>query len=99
MAQLTIDEAGDLTLRYVPCIQRDLKTSMITEEEELERYYQYLASVSVGVGIDSDGRLYDKSADDYDAGSVRYDSDLCETQVLGARDLDGRVIDIVGNLK
>lgn len=99
VAQLTIDEAGDLTLRYVPCIQRDLKTSMITEEEELERYYQYLASVSVGVGIDSDGRLYDKSADDYDAGSVRYDSDLCETQVLGARDLDGRVIDIVGNLK
>ncbi len=99
VAQIVIDDKGDLSLRYVPCLQRNLKTSIITDEDEVEKYYRYLASVSIGVGIDSDGRIHDKSADDYGTMNVPYDSDLCETQVLGAIDLDGRVIDIVGNLK
>lgn len=99
VAQITIGEDGSLTLSYLPCIQKDLKTTIITEEQDLEEYYQYLASISVKVGIDADGVIYDMAAEDYALKQVLYDSDTCETQVLGVRDLEGRVIDIVGNLK
>ena len=58
IAQIRIDKKGKLTMRMLPCIQRKLKTSIITDSKKKDIFYRYLADVSRKVGIDKNGTLY-----------------------------------------
>lgn len=99
LAQVVIGEDGTLRLRCQPCIQKGLKTSLITGKEEKEEFYHYLASISMQIGIDDAGNVYDKNAADYYAANIVYDSETSTTRIRGTVDNEGNAIDIVGNLK
>lgn len=99
LAQVVIAEDGTLSLRYQPCIQKDRKTSLITDDREKEEFYHYLAAISRNIGIDENGNVYDKNAENYPAEQIVYDSDTSTTKIRGAIDNEGNAIDIVGNLK
>lgn len=99
LAKVIIDEEGSITLCYVPCEQRRLVTRILTEQEEVDGFYHYLAAISTDVGIDAQGNVYDKMAADYPADLIVYDSDTSKTEVRGAVDNEGNAIDIVGNRK
>ena len=71
----------------------------LTEPEERSDFYEYLASISADIGIDADGVVYHKSADDYPVGEILYDSDTSRTDIIGMADNEGDAIDIVGNLR
>jgi len=49
--------------------------------------------------MDADGNVYDKTAGDYPAQTIVYDSDTSKTEIRGTTDNDGYAIDIVGNRK
>lgn len=137
IAQIRIDESGELSLYMIPCIQQNLTTSILTEEAEIDDFYKYVADVSYGVGIDADGRFYNSfevikdesvnentNSDYSNAGKLNYsnaaDKNMTESNVTDDNitedifkyrsgtayavhsdlvDLEGRPIDIVGNLK
>ena len=137
IAQIRIDESGELSLYMIPCIQQNLTTSILTEEAEIDDFYKYVADVSYGVGIDADGRFYnsfevikdesvnEKTNSDYsNAGKLNYsnaaDKIMTESNITDDNitedifkyrsgtayavhsdlvDLEGRPIDIVGNLQ
>lgn len=99
LAEVTITRDGELTLSYVPCVQKDLKTELITDSEEKEEFYRYLAAISTDVGIDSEGNVYDISAGSGSAREIVYSSENCATDATGMKDNEGRAIDIVGNLR
>ena len=137
IAQIRIDESGELSLYMIPCIQQNLTTSILTEEAEIDDFYKYVADVSYGVGIDADGRFYnsfevikdesvnEKTNSDYsNAGKLNHgnaaDKNMTESNITDDNitedifkyrsgtayavhsdlvDLEGRPIDIVGNLQ
>lgn len=99
VAQVVISEDGTLTLQFVPCIQKNMVTSLITDPDEKEAFYHYLAAVSSEVGLDAAGNVYDKRAEGYPAARVVYDSDTSRTDIKDWMDNEGNAIDIVGNLK
>ena len=99
LSKVTITEDGTVKLSFVPCIQQNLTTRILTEPEERSDFYEYLASISADIGIDADGVVYHKSADDYPVGEILYDSDTSRTDIIGIADNEGDAIDIVGNLK
>lgn len=99
LAQVIITTDGNLQLRYVPCEQRRLTTGIITDPDEIDRFYHYLAAISANIGIDAEGYVYDKMAEDYPADLIVYDSDTSTTEIRGAIDNEGYAIDIVGNRK
>lgn len=99
VAQIVIREDGSLRLKYLPCIQKDLTTSLITDQAEKEEFNRYLAAISSDVWIDQEGNVYDKYAEtDVDVQSM-LDADTCTTELRGYMDNEGNAIDIVGNLK
>ena len=65
LAKITITEDGAVTLSYVPCIQKGLVTSILTEQDDKDGFYHYLAAISDDIGMDADGNVYDKTAGDY----------------------------------
>lgn len=99
LAQVVISEDGSLGIRFLPCVQKKLVTSLLTGEEEQAGFYQYLAAISSGIGVDAEGNIYDKTAEDYPAEKIAYDSEVCTTEIRGVMDNEGNAIDIVGNLK
>ena len=99
MAQIVIEADGTLRLQYVPCLQENLTTHLITNQEEREDFFDYLATISYDVGIDENGFVYDKQDEDYEKQDILYDSDICNAEVTGLFDNDDNAIDIVGNLK
>lgn len=99
LTQIIISKDGSLQMKYLPCIQKNLTTSLITEPEEKDEFYQYLAAISKDIGIDEAGYVYNKNAKGYSAAVIRYDSDKSRTKISGVKDNEGNVIDIVGNLK
>ncbi len=42
LAKITIDASGGLTLSFIPCIQKNLRTSLVTEQEEKQRIFAFL---------------------------------------------------------
>lgn len=44
------------------------------------------------IGIDADGVVYNKNADDYPAGEILYDSDTSQTDIIGMADNEGDAI-------
>ena len=142
IAQIRIDESGELSLYMIPCIQQNLTTSILTEDAEIDDFYKYVADVSYGVGIDADGRFYNSfevikdesvnentNSDYSNAGKLNYsnaadkimtESNMTESNITDDNitedifkyrsgtayavhsdlvDLEGRPIDIVGNLQ
>lgn len=137
IAQIRIDESGELSLYMIPCIQQNLTTSILTEEADIDDFYKYVADVSYGVGIDADGRFYNSfevikdesvnentNSDYSNAGKLNYsnaaDKIMAESNITDDNitedifkyrsgtayavhsdlvDLEGRPIDIVGNLQ
>ena len=74
-------------------------TSLLTEQEEKDEFYHYLAAISSNVGLDDAGNAYDKDAVDYPAEQITYDSETSTTKIIGMADNEGNAIDIVGNRK
>lgn len=99
LAQVVIESDGNIRLKFLPCIQKDLTTSLITDTTEVEEFYQYLSAISSDVGVDAEGNIYNKNAADYPAEQIVYDSETSRTGIVGAADNEGNAIDIVGNLK
>ena len=100
IAQVQIDDKGELSLRMLPCKQQDMTTTMLTGEEA-EDFYKFLADISRNIVIDKEGYIYNtlnrKNADlltdeNYQSGK-RYDTHDSN------KDLEGRAIDAVGNLR
>ena len=100
IAQVQIDAKGELSVRAVPCIQRELVTSMI-EGEEAEKFYKFLADVSTNIVIDANGYIYNTADGRNEAlkDGSNYQSGMRYGSYNGKVDLDGREIDIVGNLR
>jgi poly-gamma-glutamate synthesis protein (capsule biosynthesis protein) len=55
VAQVIIAEDGGIQFRFVPCVQENWRTTLITDETEKARIIEYEQSLSSGVVIDSDG--------------------------------------------
>lgn len=99
IAQIRIDGDGELTLRMLPCIHRDVKTYLLKEEEEVKAFYQYLADVSSNVGIDEMGNIYSyKDVNQPGESPYAYTSGRKYGQHFDDVDLNLNLIDIVGNL-
>lgn len=100
IVQLQIDGDGELNLRVIPCIQQDLATRMLTEEE-IDAFYKFMADISYGVVIDQDGFVYNtlngQNAELLDG--TNYQSAMNYGSYNDMVDLEGRAIDIVGNLR
>lgn len=94
LAQVVIDADGSLTLKFLPCEQKDLTTSLITDKTEKDEFYHYIAAISSNIGIDAAGNVYNTKETEK---AFLYDSADSTTSVRGGRDNDGFTIDIVGN--
>ena len=97
VAQVIIGEDGALQLKFLPCVQRELVTSLLTDEEEQGDFYRYLAAISMDAGVDAQGNIYDRASEDYPVDQILYDSDTATTDIRGVLDNEGNAIDIVGN--
>ena len=100
IAQIQIDNDGEMSLRMIPCIQKDLTTSILNEEESVA-FYRFVADVSRRISIDKEGYIYDTSYGVTDEISKhgKYYSGMAYDAHTGLKDLEDRVIDIVGNLQ
>lgn len=99
VAQVVIQKDGVVGMRFLPCEQRGFVTSLLTAPEEKDGFYQYLAAISMGVGMDAEGNVYEKKAAGYPISDIRYDSDISTVTIFGLIDNEGNAIDIVGNRK
>lgn len=99
VAQVKIADDGEIRLCFLPCEQKNMVTSLLTEQGDKDNFYHYLATISTDVGIDAEGNVYDKEADDYLPEEIVYDSASSTTEILGVTDNEGYAIDIVGNRK
>lgn len=101
IVQLQIDREGDLSLCMIPCIQRNLKTSMLQEDSQREAFYKFVADISYGVIIDQNGCFYNSLDEKNESvfNGENYYSAMDYASYDSYVDLDGRSIDIIGNLK
>lgn len=103
IAQIQIDEKGDVAVRVIPCMQREL-TTFILSGEEADTFYKFMADVSNNVVIDKNGYFYNTADGKNESlkDGVNYQSGLSYGVVNltnGFADLEGRPIDNVGNLR
>ena len=100
IAQIQIDAKGNLALRMIPCIQKDLTTSMLSEEDSVA-FYKFMADISKNIVIDKEGFIYNTSNgnNSHMLNGENYQSGKQYGSYNGNRDLEGRAIDIVGNLQ
>ncbi len=62
LLEFTIDsETMESQVRFIPCLQEDSFTSVVTEESERERMFAYMESLSPGVEIDPEGIVTESS--------------------------------------
>ncbi len=58
LAKVTIGRDGELSLSFLPCIQKACKTSLVTQEEERERIFSFLQEHSAqGIQLTEDGTV------------------------------------------
>ena len=55
LSQVIIRDDGTIDFRFLPCIQKNYKTSLVTDESEKRRIFDFMESLSVGITIDNDG--------------------------------------------
>lgn len=111
VAQLQIDEKGSLSLTMLPCVQKKLKTSIIpNKNKELKtRFYKYLADLSTRAACDTTGKIYNLNVEGQDvqeifdklneSGAEWYSSGQSYSSHASSFDLDGKSIDVIGNLR
>ena len=100
IAQIQIDSDGELSLRMIPCKQQNLTTTMLSGEEAAS-FYKFIADISRNVVIDKEGFIYNTSNGEniHLITEETYQSGRWYDTYNGNYDLEGRAIDIVGNLK
>lgn len=100
IAQVEINREGEIALQLIPCIQKDMTTSMLTAEEAVD-FYKFMADLSTNLAIDENGYVYNtKDGRNADKRvSTNYLSGVGYGSYSGSVDLEGRPIDIVGNLE
>lgn len=57
IAQIIIAEDGSISERFLPCVQSDCKTRLVTEEDEKRNQFIQLEALSKGVTIDEEGYI------------------------------------------
>lgn len=58
LAQVTIDEKGELTLSFIPCIQKNIRTELVTDEAEKQRIFDFMRQHSAaGAVVTEEGIL------------------------------------------
>ena len=84
----------------IPCLQKDLTTTMLSDTEAAE-FYKFIADVSKNIAIDDDGYIYntDNTQADEQMNATMYHSGMSYATYTGLKDLEDRRIDIVGNLQ
>lgn len=100
IVQMRIDSSGALSFAVLPCLQQDLSTRMLTEEQEKQDFYQYLADLSVNAAFRADGFLVEQTGDfttEDGTGLSWYLPGSHYGERTGAYDLEGIRIDIIGN--
>lgn len=99
IAQILIDEEGELSLSFLPCIQREYYTSLITDVDQKKEFYEYLADISYDVGIDPNGRFYDIENSMDEVHPYAYVSGKNYKIHNPNLDLDGNLLDNAGNVR
>lgn len=100
IAQLKIDGDGKLSLRMIPCIQKEFVTCMIERRDDKKEFYHYLADLSSGVGIDESGRVHPfRDVTGPGQSPYAYTSGRRYGLRMDDMDLEGRKIDSKGNLQ
>jgi poly-gamma-glutamate synthesis protein (capsule biosynthesis protein) len=97
IAQIKINRLGDLSVILLPCEQKNLTVSLLTETEEVDAFYDYIADLSSQIGIDETGAAF--QLEDDAKVQWKYLSGMDYEERYGGLDLEGNGIDIVGNLK
>lgn len=55
LAQVILNQDGSVGFRFLPCIQKDMVTSLVTDQTEKERIFHYMEGISDKVSIDEYG--------------------------------------------
>ncbi len=55
IAEVDITKDGIAEFRFVPCLQKGCRTSLVTDAGEKQRVLQFMQRISVGVAIDENG--------------------------------------------
>lgn len=100
IAQIKIDEDGELSLRMIPCKQHSMTTRML-DGVDADRFYKYIADISKNIVIDKNGYIYN-TADESNShllNDENYQSGKDYDSYDEEKDLQGRAIDIMGNLR
>lgn len=63
VSQIIINTDGSIDFRFIPCIQSEFKTSLVTKEADKERIYDYMESISTNISIDEEGYVTDLSGE------------------------------------
>lgn len=100
IAQIEIDKDGELNIKMVPCLQKDMTVTLL-EGEDAETFYKFIADISTNIVIDQDGYIYNtkKGQNKKLLDGVNIYSGEGYDSYNGSKDLEGRPIDIVGNLE
>ncbi len=99
IAQVQIDDKGEIALRMLPCLQKDMTVTMLSGEDA-NTFYKFMADISKNIVIDANGFIYNtKNGRNKELldGNIR--SGIGYDSYSGSVDLEGRSIDIVGNLQ
>ena len=56
------DNNGSVEVKVIPAIQADYKTTIVNEDEEKERIFSYLESISINIEIDREGQVYERKS-------------------------------------
>ena len=100
IAQIEINKDGDLAIRMIPCLQKELTTTMLSDEDAVD-FYKFIADISKNIAIDEDGYVYNTANEDTLewVEDETYRSGMGYSTYTGLKDLEDRRIDIVGNLQ
>lgn len=63
LVQADIGEDGLKELRFVPCLQQGCRTSLVTDEGQKQRVYQFLEEISANASIDGNGVIREAGTD------------------------------------
>lgn len=63
LVEADISPEGVKELRFVPCIQKGCRTTLVKDEEERQRIFRFLEDISADVVIDGSGVIREKAAD------------------------------------
>ena len=60
LVEADISTEGVVELRFVPCLQKGCRTTLITDQRERQRVFNFLQGISANAVIDSDGVIREK---------------------------------------